>query len=119
VHKMAVEARVQWSGERTRLFIRNRLVLARKWNLSWAKLSPRIVVYLIKAALGRRLMPALAGLSAALDQDSSLLKRSMNPKMILYLKQNETRFHDSPFEYSYRQILKIRRRLLNQFKPVR
>ncbi len=119
VHKMAVEARVQWSGERTRLFIRNRLVLARKWNLSWAKLSPRIVVYLIKAALGRRLMPAFAGLSAALDQDSSLLKRSMNPKMILYLKQNETRFHDSPFEYSYRQILKIRRRLLNQFKPVR
>ncbi len=105
IHKVAREARVQWSWDRTQLFIRNRLILARKWNLSWAKLSPRIFVYLVKAARNRRLMPALSGLAAAIHQDYSLFKRSMNMHMLSYIYRNETRFHENPFEYFYRRVL--------------
>ena len=105
IHKISKEARVQWSGERTRLFIRNRLILARKWNLSWAQLSPRICVYLIKALRNRRLMPAFAGLLGAFKQDRSLIKRGMHAQMISYIYQNETRFHETPPAYFYRHIL--------------
>jgi GT2 family glycosyltransferase len=105
IHKISPEARVQWSSERTRLYIRNRLTLARKWKISWLSLAPRISVYLIKAARNRRLMPALAGLIAAIVQDRSLVKRSMNPHMIFYVNRNETRYHENPFAYFYHHIL--------------
>jgi GT2 family glycosyltransferase len=105
IHKISTEARVRWSGERTRLFIRNRLILARKWNLSWARLSPRICIYLIKALRNRRLMPALAGLFEALNQDRALIKRAMPAPMISYIHQNEIRFHEKPVRYFRRHIL--------------
>jgi GT2 family glycosyltransferase len=110
IHKISNEARVQWSSERTRLFIRNRLILARKWNLSWTQLSPRICVYLLKALRNRRLMPALAGLFGALKQDRSLIRHAMHPRMISYIYQNETRFHETPLAYFYRHILRNDRR---------
>ncbi len=94
-----------WSWERTRLFIRNRLMLARKWNQSWLNLMPRICVYLLKAARDKRLTPALAGLFAAMSQDHLLIKRSMNPHMLFYVSRNETRLHENPFEYFRRHIL--------------
>jgi GT2 family glycosyltransferase len=119
IHKIAREARVQWSWERTRLFIRNRLALARKWNLSWAKLTPRICVYLLKAARDKRLTPAFAGLFAAIAQDHALFKRSMNSQMLSYIFQNETRFHESPLEYFHRQILRRPRRDPDDIKPER
>jgi GT2 family glycosyltransferase len=106
IHKISKEARVDWSGERTRLFIRNRLILARKWNLSWAQLSPRICIYLVKALRNRRLMPAFAGLFGALKQDRSLIRHAMPAPMVSYIYQNETRFHESPLAYFYRQILR-------------
>jgi GT2 family glycosyltransferase len=110
IHKVCPEARVQWSWERTRLFMRNRLILARKWNLSWAQLSPRICVYLIKALRNGCLMPAFAGLFAAVKQDRSLIKHAMNPHMISYIYRNETRFHEKPLEYFSRYILPAARR---------
>jgi GT2 family glycosyltransferase len=106
IHKISKEARVQWSGERTRLFIRNRLILARKWNLSWAQLSPRICIYLLKALRNRRLMPAFAGLFGAFKHDRSLIKHAMPAQMISYIYQNETRYHESALAYFYRQILR-------------
>jgi len=116
IHKIAREARVQWSWERTRLFIRNRLVLGRKWNESWAKLSPRICVYLLKAAREKRLTPAFAGLFAAIAQDDSLFKRPMTADMLSYVFQKETRFHENPFEYFYRHILQKASRDQETFK---
>ena len=104
IHKIAREARVQWSWERTRLFIRNRLMLGRKWNATWLQLSPRICIYLLKAARNRRLMPALGGLYAAIAQDGALLKHAMNAHAISYVRRNETRFHENPFAYFYRRI---------------
>jgi GT2 family glycosyltransferase len=105
IHKICPEARVQWSWERTQLFIRNRLILARKWNLSWAQLSPRICLYLVKALRNRRLLPAFAGLFAAIRQDRSLIKHAMDAQMISYIYRNEMRFHENPLEYFYRHIL--------------
>jgi len=104
IHKISKEARVDWSGERTRLFIRNRLILARKWNLSWAQLSPRICIYLVKALRNRRLIPAFAGLLGALKQDRALIKHAMPAQMISYIYQNEIRFHRTPLTYLYRKI---------------
>lgn len=110
IHKISKEARVQWSWERTRLFIRNRLILARKWNLSWAQLSPRICVYLITALRNGRLMPAFGGLFAAIKQDRCLIKHAMHPQMVSYIYRNETRFHEKPFEYFCRHVLtRVRR----------
>jgi GT2 family glycosyltransferase len=105
IHKIAPEARVQWSGERTRLFIRNRLLLGRKWHATWFKLSPRIGIYLLKAARNRRLTPAFAGLYAAIAQDGALIKHAMTSHAISYVKRNETRFHENPFAYFYRRVL--------------
>jgi GT2 family glycosyltransferase len=110
IHKISKEARVQWSRERTRLFIRNRLILARKWNLSWAQLSPRICIYLLKALRDRRLTGALAGLFGAFRQDRSLIKHAMPAPMVSYIYQNETRFHESPLAYFHRHILRNDRR---------
>ncbi len=106
IHKISKEARVQWSWERSRLFTRNRLVLARKWHLSWAKLSPRICVYLAKALRDGRLLPTIAGLLAAIRQDRSLMKRAMHPGMASYIYRNELRFHEKAPIYFYRHVLR-------------
>jgi hypothetical protein len=55
-------------------------------------------------------MPALAGLFGALKQDRSLIRHAMHPRMISYIYQNETRFHETPLAYFYRHILRNDRR---------
>lgn len=49
-HKVSRERRVDWSGTRWFLFVRNRIYIERKWGASWPALAPRIAGYLVKGA---------------------------------------------------------------------
>jgi hypothetical protein len=93
IHKISPAARVHWDAARTTLFVRNRLIIARKWGTPWLSLIPRMLGYLIKAALNGRLEAALNGLRAALVADPP--RRKMPKAMRRYLAQNETRHRGS------------------------
>ena len=90
VHKVAAEARLAWTAERLTLSIRNRLVIARKWGISWLRLAPRIIGYLIKGWRNGCLLPTLHGVVAALRNKTMLPQRMPEP-MRAYLYRNETR----------------------------
>ena len=105
IHKVSPQARVAWQDERMRLFVRNRLIVARKWDVSWIALLPRICGYILRAARSNALGPALRGLAGAVAMDRLLLKRKMTPKMREYLKRNETRFRESLLRSAYRHAL--------------
>jgi GT2 family glycosyltransferase len=90
IHKVAPEARVGWGGTRTRLFVRNRLMIARKWGASWTSLLPRLAGYLLRGLWCRRPRPVLAGIWDALRRDGTHRRRLMSPAMRDYLFRNET-----------------------------
>jgi GT2 family glycosyltransferase len=105
IHKVSPQARVRWNSERMRLFVRNRLIIARKWHVSWVRLLPRIGGYLLKAARNGRLLPALSGVFEAIVVDRALFKRTMAPHMRLYLRENESRFHGNFIRSFYRHVV--------------
>jgi hypothetical protein len=88
-----------------RLFVRNRLIIARKWNIPWLRLLPRIVGYLLKAKRNRHLRPALSGMFEAISADHRLFRRTMNPHMRHYIHINEGRFRGHPIQSFYRHVI--------------
>ncbi len=105
IHNMSPQARVGWQDERMRLFVRNRLIVARKWHVSWMALLPRICGYILRALRSGALGPALRGLTEAVAMDRLLLKRKMTPQMQAYLKRNETRLRENFLRSIYRYAL--------------
>lgn len=89
IHKVSAEARVAWSSQRMRYFVRNRLIIGRKWGSTWLALSPRIMGYLLKAARFGCLAGAWAGVTAAYTATSPPPYRMPKP-MRLYIWRNET-----------------------------
>jgi GT2 family glycosyltransferase len=89
IHKVSAEARVSWNHQRMRYFVRNRLLIGRKWGASWLTLSPCIFGYLLKAA---RLGCLSAAWSGTLDAHGTVLpqRQTMPRKMRLYIRENET-----------------------------
>lgn len=106
IHKISPEARVGWQSERMRLFVRNRLLIARKWNVSWLALLPRICLYLLRAMRNRRLLQALSGIFETLRMDRSVFKKEMTPHMRLYVHVYETRFHRDVFHSLYSRAVR-------------
>lgn len=104
IHKISPEARVVWQSARMRYFVRNRVIVARKWNVSWLELLPRICGYLLKALRNRRLSPALAGLLDAIRTDRWLFKQNFTPHMRRYVRDNESRFHVGLVRGFYRHV---------------
>jgi GT2 family glycosyltransferase len=90
-HRLDPEARVRWQGGRTAIFVRNRIVIARKWGASWLGLTPRIGAYLVQSALNGALLAALSGVRAAWRMDDWQAHRKMPPAMRRYVEENETR----------------------------
>jgi len=88
-HKLAPEARLRWQAGRTRLYVRNRLIIARKWGASWLSLTPRIAGYAVKGALNGACLTALAGATAAIWRDARTPKRKMPASMRRYLTEHE------------------------------
>ena len=95
IHKVAPEARISWSAERTRYFVRNRLLIARRWNASWIALLPRSLGYLIRGARERRLLPTLAGIIGAVRDDAGQARQTMNATMRAYLSRHDARHRGS------------------------
>jgi len=90
IHNASPAARITWQSARLTHYIRNRLVIARKWGASWPALTPRILGYLLKAALSNQLPAALAGITQAL-QTHTPPPQTMPPHMRHYIKTHETR----------------------------
>jgi GT2 family glycosyltransferase len=90
-HRADEEARVRWQNGRTAIFVRNRILIARKWGSSWLGLTPRIGAYLVQGALNGAFLAAASGVSAAWRMDDWHSHRKMPPAMRLYLEENEER----------------------------
>jgi hypothetical protein len=76
-----------------RYFVRNRLLIGRKWGASWLSLTPRMLGYLARASLNGAGRAAFAGILAAL-QDDPPIRRKMTKTMRRYVYDNETRHRD-------------------------
>jgi GT2 family glycosyltransferase len=94
VHKVSPAARVSWNDTRLTYFVRNRLLISRKWSASQLGLLPRIALYLFRGLLSRRLAATLAGIRAAWFAEPST-RRRMSAEMRKYLQLNETRHRGS------------------------
>jgi GT2 family glycosyltransferase len=94
IHKVSAEARVGWTARRMTYFVRNRLIIGRKWGQSWLSLTPRITGYLIKARLHGCFSAALLGVKAAVATPIPN-QRHMPKAMRLYIYKNETRHRGS------------------------
>jgi GT2 family glycosyltransferase len=97
IHKISPEARVAWSSQRMCYFVRNRLIIGRKWGASWLALTPRILGYLLKAAHSGCLAGAWSGVKAAYST-APPTRRRMTKTMRLYIRRNETNRRGSWFE---------------------
>jgi GT2 family glycosyltransferase len=108
IHKVSPEGRVRWSSERMEFSVRNRLIIARKWKVSWFSLLPRLFGYLLRAARHKSLNPTFLGIFAAIGEDRALIKASTNLRMDNYVKVNETQLHGNIYEsFRNRVIVKV------------
>lgn len=94
IHKVSPDARVGWNAARMTYFVRNRLIIGRKWGASWFGLTPRMLDYVIKALLNGRLAATLSGIRAAFDVDAQR-RRKMSKAMRRYLYINDLRHRGS------------------------
>ena len=94
IHKVSPEARINWSEQRMTCFVRNRLLIGRKWKQSWLALTPRIVGYLIKAHRHGCQKAALEGVRAALRLDIQP-HHPMPHQLRRYIAEHETRHRGS------------------------
>ncbi len=94
IHKISPEERIPWSAGRMTYFVRNRLIISRKWGASWLALAPRMLGYLLAGSLTGRLSATLEGIRAALKADAPP-PRKMPAAMRRYLHANETRHRGS------------------------
>jgi GT2 family glycosyltransferase len=95
IHKVSPEARVPWNTHRTRFFVRNRLLIARKWSAPWAALVPRIGAYILRGVRDHRLVSTIQGIIEAAQLDRSRPKAVMPPEMRNYLFLNDGRYRNS------------------------
>jgi GT2 family glycosyltransferase len=98
IHKVAAENRLAWNGARTRLSMRNRLLVARKWRTSWLALLPRIGLYLWRASLKGRPGAACLGLIDAIRQDHVLPKQTMPGRLRDYLSRHDRAHRGKPVQ---------------------
>ena len=50
-HTPAAAARIGWDGTRMTAYVRNRLLISRKWGSSWCALIPRIFAYALHGSV--------------------------------------------------------------------
>jgi len=104
IHKISPEARITWSSQRMCYFVRNRLIIGRKWGASWLALTPHILGYLLKAARLGHLNAAWSGVKAAYNT-APPPRRRMSKTMRLYIRRNETNRRGSWFERLRLEVL--------------
>lgn len=104
-HNTASEQRVQPNGRR-RMFVRNRLIIGRKWGLNWLCLLPRIMAYAVNGVINGNLGSTLYGILDAIRLDKNIPKQNMTPHMRDYLSINEARYRGSLYRRFRMEILK-------------
>ncbi len=90
IHTPATEARCHWQGQRMTHFVRNRLIIGRKWRQSWLALAPRILGYGLIAARHGCLRAAWEGVKQARATPIATPRKMPGP-MRDYLRAHETR----------------------------
>jgi GT2 family glycosyltransferase len=105
-HNLSADSRIGWSGTRMQFYVRNRLLIARKWGRSWPSLAPLMLVFLVRGALNRVFAPALKGMLAAFRASKTLPRAPMPPRMIAYVRQHETAHRGSLFRLFRDSILR-------------
>lgn len=94
IHTPAAEARCDWHSGRMLHFVRNRLIIDRKWGTSWLGLAPRICAYGMVAARHNCFPAAWQGVRQGLHAHIASPRR-MSSAMRAYLRQHEVR-HRAP-----------------------
>ena len=84
-HKVSAERRVDWSGTRWFLFVRNRIHIERKWGASWITLAPRIAGYLIKGTRAGLLRHTRLAICAAARMELAPGPRALPAAATAYL----------------------------------
>ncbi|MGC8477200.1 MAG: glycosyltransferase family 2 protein [Acetobacteraceae bacterium] len=84
-HKVAPGRRVAWSGARWFHYVRNRLLIERKWGASWPELLPRAGGYLLKGARAGLWRQGIAGIVAAARMDPGTDRRPLPAPARRYL----------------------------------
>jgi GT2 family glycosyltransferase len=94
IHTPGVEARHHWQASRMTHFVRNRLIIGRKWRQGWLALAPRILGYGLIAARDGCFGAAWAGIRQAWAMPVPVPRRMPGP-MRDYIKTHETRHRGS------------------------
>lgn len=105
-HDAASEERLHWPQGRQRLFVRNRLIIGRKWSQSWLSLTPRIIGYTINGAINKQLRPTLSGITEAIQHDKNMPRQQMTTHMRTYLLRHENQHRGSIYRRFREEILK-------------
>jgi GT2 family glycosyltransferase len=93
-HSAAATARIGWEGTRMTSYVRNRLLISRKWGLSWGALAPRICAYALRGAVNGCLPATLTGIAQAWRAETPR-GRPMPKAMRAYISAHETRHRGS------------------------
>jgi GT2 family glycosyltransferase len=108
LHKTSAEERVRWTAGRARLFVRNRLIIGRKWGSSWLSLMPRIIGYIATGAINRHFWDSVAGVFQAISMDGQLTKQQMTRQMCDYIRENESKHRGSLYRRVKSGVFKLR-----------
>jgi len=103
-HKVSAERRFQWSGERWFHFVRNRIVIERKWAASWPSLAPRIGGYLVRGARAGLLRQTIRAVVAAAHIEPANPRR-LSPQARAYLRANDGAHRGTLPERIRREVL--------------
>ena len=106
IHKVAPQARITWSDERTTYFVRNRLLIARRWSAPWVTLIPRILGYLIRGAREHRFAATWRGIRMAVRLDAAQPRQRRSGAMRAYLRQHDTAHRGSALNRLRGEVLR-------------
>ncbi|MDE2319975.1 MAG: glycosyltransferase [Rhodospirillales bacterium] len=90
IHTPAAEGRFEWQGARMTHFIRNRLIIGRKWRQSWVALAPWLAGYGLIAARHGCLGAAWEGVRQGRATPVAAPRKMPGP-MRDYIRAHETR----------------------------
>ncbi len=93
-HSAAAAARIGWDGTRMTAYVRNRLLISRKWGSSWYALAPRVLAYALRGAVNGCLPATLHGIAEAWRAKTPR-GRPMAKAMRAYIRAHETRHRGS------------------------
>jgi GT2 family glycosyltransferase len=101
-HKLTAERRVGWSEERWFRFVRNRLYIERKWDVSRLSLVPRMAGYFVKGARSGHMVPTLQAIFAASATSLQHVPRPRSRATRDYLQRNDLAYR-GPIRQRLRQ----------------